>query len=407
MSIFIDQSGRCFGRRSTGGGTPETYFMNSICTHPCVAIIAGEASGDQHGANLVKALQRKQPGISFCGIGGPALRKTGVRIVVDAAELTVVGITEVFSKIPAIIKARRGIKSLLKNGKPDLLILIDFPDFNLHIAGIARRLGIPVLYYISPQIWAWRRGRVKQIKKRVDHMAVILPFEVPFYRDYDIPVTFVGHPLLDSRLPAVEQALRAGSPETIVIGLLPGSRESEIIRLLPVMLEAADILQQRLKRVKFIISQALTVERALIDSILAKFLGREEIEVISDGVETVFERCNIIVAASGTVTLQAAMHAMPMVIIYKVSRLSSWLARALVRVPHVGLVNLVAGRRLVPELLQHQATGASIARTVEDMLLNTDRLSRLRRELVALRDELGQPGASNRVADLALGMIRS
>jgi lipid-A-disaccharide synthase len=172
------------------------------------------------------------------------------------------------------------------------------------------------------------------------------------------------------------------------------------------MLEAADILQQRRKRAKFIISQAFTVERALIDSILAKFPGREEDEVISEGVETVFERCDAIVVASGTVTLQAALYAMPMVIIYKVSRLSSWLARALVRVPHVGLVNLVAGRRLVPELLQYQATGPNIARAVEDMLLNADKLNRLRRELVALRKELGQPGASSRVAELTLGMIR-
>ncbi len=379
--------------------------MNPKSNPPCVAIIAGEASGDQHGAHLVSAMQKKQPDISFCGIGGHALRQAGVRIVIDAAELTVVGITEVFSKIPAILKAMGSIKRLLKNQKPNLLILIDFPDFNLHIAAVARKLGIPVLYYISPQIWAWRQGRVKQIKKRVDHMAVILPFEVQFYREHNIPVTFVGHPLLDTRLPAVEQALKAGNPESPVIGLLPGSRESEIIRLLPTMLEAADILRQRLKRVTFVISQALTVKRVLMDSIIGKFPESVDVEVISDGVERVFERCDAIIAASGTVTLQAALHAMPMVVIYKVSLLSSWLARALVRVPHVGLVNLVAGRRLVPELLQHQATGANIARAVADMLHNMDKLDQLRQELIALRDVLGQPGASDRVAKLALGMI--
>jgi lipid-A-disaccharide synthase len=379
--------------------------MNPNSNPPCVAIIAGEASGDQHGANLVSAMQKKHPGISFCGIGGHALRQAGVSIVIDAAELTVVGITEVFSKIPAILKAIRSIKRLLKNLKPNLLILIDFPDFNLHIAAVARKLGIPVLYYISPQIWAWRQGRVKQIKKRVDHMAVILPFEVQFYRKHNVPVTFVGHPLLDTTLPAIEQALKAGNPDNPVIGLLPGSRESEIIRLLPTMLEAADILRQRLKRVTFVISQAHTVKRALMDAIIGKFPESVDVEVISDGVETVFERCDAIIAASGTVTLQAALHAMPMVIIYKVSFVSSWMARALVRVPHVGLVNLVAGRRLVPELLQHQATGANIARAVADMLQNVDELHQLRQELVALRELLGQPGASDRVAELALGMI--
>ena len=371
-----------------------------------MAIIAGEASGDQHGANLVSAMQKKQPDISFCGIGGPALRQAGVGIVADAAELTVVGITEVFSKIPAIIKGMRSIKRILKSRNPDLLILIDFPDFNLHMAAVARKLGIPVLYYISPQIWAWRRGRVRKIKKRVDHMAVILPFEVQFYRQHDVSVTFVGHPLLDTRLPAVEQALKRGNPKHPVIGLVPGSRTSEIIRLLPNMMDAADILRQRLKRVTFIVSQAVTVKRALLDSIIEKFPGWVDVEVISDGVEKVFERCDAIIAASGTVTLQAAMHAIPMVIIYKVSLLSSWLARALVRVPHVGLVNLVAGRRLVPELLQHQATGANIARTVEGLLQNAEKLNQLRHELIALRDVLGRPGASDRVAELALDMIK-
>ncbi|MEJ2169673.1 MAG: lipid-A-disaccharide synthase [Desulfobacterales bacterium] len=329
----------------------------------------------------------------------------GVNTIVDAAELTVVGITEVFSKIPAIIKGMGSIKRLLRNQKPNLLILIDFPDFNLHLAGVARKLGIPVLYYISPQIWAWRKGRVRKIKRRVDHMAVLLPFEAQFYRGHNVPVTFVGHPLLDIRLPTIEQALKAGNPENPVIGLLPGSRENEVSRLLPTMLEAADLLRRRLKRVTFIISQAHTVKRELMDSITAKFPGWDEIEVITDGVEKVFERSDAVIAASGTVTLQAAMHAVPMVIIYKVSLLSSWLARALVRVPHVGLVNLVAGRRLVPELLQHEATGANIARTMADMLQDAHKLNQLRHELIALRDVLGQPGASDRVAELALNMI--
>jgi len=238
-------------------------------------------------------------------------------------------------------------------------------------------------------------------------MAVILPFEVPFYRQHHVPVTFVGHPLLDTRLPTVEQALKPANSEQPVIGLVPGSRDSEINRLLPTMIEAADILRKRLKRVTFIISQALTVKRTQIDSIIDRYPEWDDVEVISDGVEKVFERCDAIIAASGTVTLQAAIHAIPMVIIYKVSLISAWLARVLIRVPHVGLVNLVADRPLVPELLQHQATGIEVARTVEDMLRDADKLNQLRHELVALRDVLGQPGASDRVAELALGMIKS
>ena len=381
--------------------------MKQIISQPCVAIIAGEASGDQHGAKLVRAMQKKRPGLFFCGIGGPALRQAGVRIVVDAADLTVVGITEVFSKLPDIIKGMGIIKKLLRSLKPDLLILIDFPDFNLHLAAFAHKLSIPVLYYISPQIWAWRRGRGKRIAKLVNHMAVILPFEEQFYKEFNVPVTFVGHPLLDGALPAVGQTLKEGLQDPPVIGLVPGSRENEINRLLPIMLDAADILRQRLKQVTFIISQAVFVDSELIKAIIGKYPGWADVEIVADGVAKVFERCDAIVAASGTVTLQAAMYGTPMVIIYKVSPVSAWLAKALVRVPNVGLVNLVAGRGLVPELLQENATGHNIARTVENMLKDPDQLNQLRQQLIALREVLGGNGASDRAAELALGMIRT
>jgi len=379
--------------------------MKSNPNQPCVAIIAGEASGDQHGAKLVRAMQQKQPALSFCGIGGPALRQAGVRILVDAAELAVVGITEVFSKIPAILKGMGIIKRLLKSLKPDLLILIDFPDFNLHIAARAKKLGIPVLYYISPQIWAWRRGRGKRIAKLVDHMAVILPFEAQFYQEFKVPVTFVGHPLLDDALPTAGQALKVSVQNPPVIGLLPGSRESEIVRLLPIMLDAGDILKQRLNHVTFAISRAGSVQRALIEDIVGRHPGWDDVDVISTGVETVLERCDAVIAASGTVTLQAAIHGIPMVIIYKVSPVSAWLGKLLVRVPHVGLVNLVAGQSLVPELLQDDATGDNIARAIHTMIDGGDHFTQLRHRLIALRDELGGSGASERVADLALGMI--
>jgi len=381
--------------------------MKYASAKPCVAIIAGEASGDQHGAKLVKALLKRQPELFFCGIGGPALRQAGVRIVLDAAELTVVGITEVLSKIPGIWKGMGVIKKLLKSLKPDLLILIDFPDFNLHIAAGAKKLGIPVLYYISPQIWAWRRGRGKRIGKLVDHMAVILPFEKQYYQEFDVPVTFVGHPLLDDALPPAAQALKVGLQNPPVIGLVPGSRENEVTRLLPLMLAAGDILKQRLKHVTFMISRADSVDRELIQTIVNRHPGWRNVEVVSDGVERVFKCCDGIVAASGTVTLQAAIYGTPMVIIYKVSPVSAWLARILVRVPNVGLVNLVAGRKLAPELLQDDATGDNIARAIENMLEDEDELNQIRRRLIALRDVLGGAGASDRVAELALGMIKT
>ena len=371
----------------------------------CVAILAGEASGDQHGAKLVSAMQKKYPALFFCGMGGDALRQAGVRVVMEASELTVVGITEVFAKVPAVLKGMAKIKKLLKSLRPDLLILIDFPDFNLHIAAVAKKLDIPVLYYISPQIWAWRQSRVKRIGKLVDHMAVILPFEERFYKEHDVPVTFVGHPLLDDTLPAIERVWKNGVQDPPVIGLVPGSRENEIIRLLPIMLDAADILNQRLKHVTFLISQAVTIDKELIESIIGKYPGWADVEIVSDGVEKVFECCDAVVAASGTVTLQAAIYGTPMVITYKVSPVSAWLAKALVRVPNVGLVNLVAGRGLVPELLQENATGDNIAQAIQNMLKDVDKLNHLRRQLIALRNVLGGAGASDRVAELALKMI--
>ncbi len=380
--------------------------MNPVSHQTCVAVIAGEASGDQHGAKLIKAMQKKNPALFFCGIGGPALRQAGVRILVDASELTVVGITEVFSKLPGILKGMGTIKKLLKSLKPELLILIDFPDFNLHIAATAKKIGIPVLYYISPQIWAWRRGRVKRIGRLVDHMAVILPFEQQFYTTNHVPATFVGHPLLDTPLPTADQIFTTGVEGQVTIGLVPGSRDNEIARHLPVMLNTADILKDRLKQAIFIISHAASVERKQIEMIVAQHPCRMNVEIISDGVETVFERSDVIVAASGTVTLQAAIHGVPMVIIYKVSPISFMLGRAMIRVPNIGLVNLVAGRQLVPEFVQNAANAENISSAVEEMLTDRIKLNHLKKQLFALRDVMGGAGASDRVAELALGMLQ-
>ena len=380
--------------------------MNPGSSRACVAIIAGEASGDQHGAKLITAMQAQKPALFFCGIGGPELRQAGVRILVDASELTVVGITEVFAKLRGILKGMGTIKKALKSLKPDLLILIDFPDFNLHIAATAKKLGIPVLYYISPQIWAWRRSRVKRIKRLVDHMAVILPFEQQFYAEHNVPATFVGHPLLDGALPKIQPAPAAGVDGQTTIGLVPGSRENEIIRHLPVMLDTADILKDRLKRATFIISHAPSVERKQIEAIVADHPCRMDVEIISDGVEAVFERSDMLVAASGTVTLQAALHGTPMVIIYKVSPISYLLGRALVRVPYIGLVNLVAGRKLVPEFVQNDAHAGNIASAVENMLSDRQQFNLLKKQLVELRDLMGGAGASQKVAHLAFSMLQ-
>ncbi len=371
----------------------------------CVAILAGEASGDQHGAKLVAAMKQKCPTLFICGMGGDALRRSGVRIVMEASELTVVGITEVFAKIPAILKGIARIKNLLKGLRPDLLILIDFPDFNLHIAAAAKKLNIPVLYYISPQIWAWRQGRVRRIAKLVDHMAVILPFEQEFYQKHNVPVTYVGHPLMDASLPEFTPKLKIYPKDQPVIGLVPGSRENEIIRHLPVMLDAVAILKKKFNQATFIISQAPSVERQQMDAVIQEHRHAANIEILSGRVEEVFKRCDAIIAASGTVTLQAAIHGTPMIIIYKVSPASFWLARALVRVPSIGLVNLVAGERLVPEFVQHEASAENIATALVDLLSDGSKFNQLKQQLLSLRNML-RGGASDRVAELALEMLK-
>lgn len=381
--------------------------MKTRSGQTCVMIVAGEASGDQHGAKLVAEMRRLDPTIFFCGIGGKALASAGVRILVDTAVLTVVGITEVFAKLPVVYRSLALAKKLLQSLKPDLLILIDFPDFNLRVATAARKLGIPVLYYISPQIWAWRRGRVKKIGRLVSHMAVILPFEADFYSAHGIPVTFVGHPLLDRITGDEEEGDTVEDPaERTLIGLLPGSREVEIKRLLPVMLDAAERMHKQDPRLKFAVSVAPTVERKMMEAMI-KGRGRDgSISLSEIPVEWLFGRCRLVVAASGTVTLQAAIAGTPMVIIYKVSPISYWLGRALIRVDHIGLINLIAGRRLVPELIQDQATAESISDQAFDLLVDDERLAQLKQDLLTARRVLGEAGASRRVAQIALGLMR-
>ena len=372
-----------------------------------VMIIAGETSGDHHGSKLVTAMRKKDPSIFFYGIGGPELKAAGVRIFVDASELAVVGITEVFCKISSIYKAMSLAKKTLRTMRPDLLILVDFPDFNLHLAANAKKLKIPVLYYICPQVWAWRAGRIRKMSKLVDHLAVILPFEKALFGKYNIPVTFVGHPLLDSDIFLQKDLLQKTEKDTPVIGLLPGSRDTEIAKHLPVMLAAAQIMYKRCKGIEFIISLAPSIEREYVENIIANQTNGVDFKISTNGLSEIFKKSQLVVAASGTVTLESAIFGVPMVIIYKVSSLSYWLGRVLIQVEHVGLVNLVAGKRIVPELLQDEASPVRIADTALKMLNDDAGLKELRQELLSIKNSLGGPGASDRVADIAFGMLPS
>jgi len=369
-------------------------------------IVAGEASGDMHGARLASSIKKRFGDPFLFGVGSDAMHAAGVRLIVDAKELAVVGITEVISKLPTIYRAMGTVKKALHSLRPDLLILIDFPDFNFRVAAIAKQLNVPVLYYISPQIWAWRQGRVNTIKRLVDHMAVILPFEAPFYRKHNVPVTFVGHPLLD-RIPLLtETPLDRNDPGETVIGLLPGSRGKEVTTLLPVMLEAARLVNQRMPSVKFLVSCSPSIDAALLESTVGHYTGALNIRIVKGAVASVFDQSQLLIAASGTVTLEAALNGIPTVIVYKVSPLSYWLGKRLIKVNHIGIANLIARKELFPELIQENATPAVIADTTWDLLSDKKKFNRIKAELAGIRGRLGGAGASDRVAAIAMDLIR-
>jgi len=303
-----------------------------------IMVVTGEASGDLHGAHLVKALQRLKPGLSFCGMGGVELAGAGVEILFEASKISVVGFFEVISHLKEIISAQQTLRARLSQSKPSLLILIDFPDFNLFLARKAKQLGIPVFYYISPQVWAWRSGRVKTIGKLVDQIGVILPFEESFYRERGVDATYVGHPLLDSVEISQTRSRYCSEQELPVtdrlVGILPGSRVKEVTRLLPVFLEAALKLQDRCgENFFFLVARASTLDQqVLLDNGIRDYQQRLNLKIVSEERYNMMAACDIVVAASGTVTLELLLLNTPMVVAYKLSPRTYWLGKLLVKV---------------------------------------------------------------------------
>lgn len=371
-----------------------------------VMIIAGETSGDQHGARLVAAMRKIDDTLEFFGIGGASMKREGVEIVVDAASLSVVGITEVFSRATGILSGLSMIKRAVAEKRPGLAILIDFPDFNLHMARYVKGFSIPVLYYISPQVWAWRSGRIKKIRKYVDRMAVILPFEKGFYEGHGVPVTFVGHPLMDHCF-AGPAKMHSEMPDgRAAIGLLPGSRPQEVVRNLPVMLAAASCLNRKISGLTFVVSVAPGIDPHTVSEYVRPYIGVMDISTAAGEIGDLLSRCTMAIAASGTVTLETAIYGVPMVIVYRVSPVSYVLGRALIRVDHIGLANIIAEERVVPELIQGDATPANIARAVEAILNDPELYASTRSKLWMVRDQLGEAGASVRTAGIAYAMIK-
>ncbi|MGD8525266.1 MAG: lipid-A-disaccharide synthase [Thioalkalispiraceae bacterium] len=361
-----------------------------------IMIVAGEASGDHHAAKLVTRVKKQKPELQFYGIGGAHMREAGVDILVDSADMAVVGLVEVLAHRKVIFGALNQMRELLRTDPPDLLILTDYPDFNLRLAKTARQCGVKVLYYISPQVWAWRQGRVKKIRERVDMMAVVFPFEVDFYKKHDVPVKFVGHPLLDEvapsrpRLELLEEfSLDANNP---IVGLFPGSRKSEIKRLLPIILDSAQALRESNPNIQFVLPIASTLKTENISDQINETLL--DIKVIEQRPYDAIEVCDTVISVSGTVTLEIALLEKPMVIINKIAWLSYIIVKQLLKIDNIGLCNIIAGMDIVPELIQKDATPEKISHEVSKILNDKEYAANMRRDLSRIKSLLKGDNAS-------------
>jgi len=368
-------------------------------------VVAGEASGDLHAARLLGALKRRRPDLRAFGMGSDELRGEGMEILADSRDISVVGIAEAARVLARAREILADLVQAAERRRPSAAILVDFPDFNLRLARELRWLGIPVVYYVSPQIWAWRRGRVRQIAETVDRMLVLFGFEVPFYEGHGIPVTHVGHPLIDE-VPQLTQAwskLPYGAlPDQYQIALMPGSRRSEIGALLPVQLDAI----QRLKSVMPVRARLIRAPSIPPEEIDRLVPPGTEIEIVS-GPErfAAIADSHLALCASGTATLETGLLGTPLIVLYRLSGLTWLLAKLLVRVPHASLVNLVLGQRAVPELLQRQANPQHVAATMTALLRDRGEVERMRRTLAEIRPRLGRAGASERAAETILALL--
>lgn len=362
-------------------------------------IIAGETSGDQHGAAMVRALREAFPDLPIFGVGGEHLRAAGVETLFDVEMLNVVGLVEVLAKVPSGLFMARCLLRAARERGARVVVLIDAPGFNLPFARWAKQAGLRVVYYVSPQIWAWRRNRVHKVARRVDKMLTLFPFEVPFYAAAGVDTEYVGHPILDCLpgLPDHSQAARTLglNAQRPIVALLPGSRRREVEHLLEPMLAALSLIRHDLPEVQGVLPAAPTVPD-MVQQLVSRFSGA--LTVVSQQSLTALCAADFAFIASGTATLEAGLIGTPMVIVYRVNRLTAWLAKRLLRIPHVGLINIVAGRRVVPELLQEAVSPRTMAATALSVLRDPAEARRVRGELTALRATMGEGGSSRRAA---------
>jgi lipid-A-disaccharide synthase len=404
----VKSKGKALEKMETGGGvSPHSSLLTP---HPRKAlIVTGEASGDLHGANLIRAAREIDPGLSFFGVGGSRMAAAGCEILIAGEELAVMGLVEVIGHFPVILRAFNRLKTLLRGpDRPAVLVLIDFPDFNLRLAREAKKAGVPVLYYVSPQVWAWRRGRVRKIARVVDRLAAIFPFEPEFYRGLDIEVEYVGNPLLDEARvqQSREEFLRACGldPDRPVVGLFPGSRRNELRYNFETIVATAQLLLSQIRGVQFLLPVASSLQP---EAIRERLEGAElDVVLIEGNIYDTANACDAIIAVSGTVTLQIALVGTPMAILYKMAPLTYTIGKRLVKVPHIGLANIVTGQEVVREFIQEQATPDAIAGEIVRILEDDDYNRAIRHGLAQVQARMGQPGCSARVARMASELSR-
>lgn len=372
-----------------------------------ILISAGEASGDLYAGAVTRGIKQLNPDAEVFGMGGDCLREAGGEVLFDIKDQSVMGFVEVLKKLLEAWKLRSAFIELMEERKPDVLLTIDYPGFNMRLAKLAKDRGIKVVSFIAPQTWAWRPGRTVGVVKVTDKIASIFPFEYDLYKSYGADIEFVGHPLVDTVKPSMPKAeaehLAGKRPGRPLVLLMPGSRNMEIQRMLPVMLAGVKILQQKRPDIDFSMPRAATISRDILEGSIRN--AGLEVKLIEGHNYDVMSVADLAIVTSGTVTLEAAMCGLGCEILYKSSPVSFWLAKRLVKIPNIGLPNIVAGRQIEPELLQDDCTPERIAATALE-LLEPERFAQLQRDLQEVKDKLGEPGAVKRVAELVLRMAR-
>jgi lipid-A-disaccharide synthase len=372
-----------------------------------ILIIAGEASGDLHGSNLIRELKNMDPGLTFFGIGGNRMKKEGTDLLFHIDKLSFMGFSEVLKNLGFVRKVMKAAVAEAERREPDLAVLIDYPGFNLRLARKLKDLGIPVVYYISPQVWAWGGNRVKKMRDLIDMMIVVFPFEKAIYDQYGIECRFVGHPFLDTVRPIL-------SPDDfrmkfdirkndVAVGLLPGSRWQEVEKILPVMLESTALLSRRIRNLRLLLGLAPTIEKEKIEEMLKACPLK--VTTVENLTHDVMKHSHLLLVASGSATLECAILGTPFLVLYKTSLWTYLVARSLVSIPDIALANVVAGKRIVPEFIQNKAQPVRVSDEMYDLLNDREKYRLMQQDLAQVKGELGEPGASAKAARIVAEML--